>query len=222
MGSVRPGCPRSPSRFGACQREVGDANARLSQAQRAVRRCSAGRASRTHPRPLDPSRRARQRRSRGLRRESGRWRPAREEEFRSLARSRRASRSSATGSLGSRVWSGPRSPSSASTHPSVDSALNAVSPYARRPSSTSASPRAVRRRAQAAVMRHLGASDAIRHHPQHRARSHWQRVAAAPTARSSRLLVTPGRPVGRGDDHRRRRGVHPAGQRASAGRARRP
>jgi len=63
-----------------------------------------------------------------------------------------------TGTLGSRVWSGPAITVIGMDVPSVDDALNAVSPYARARLNVRVHPRQDPREAQAAVVRHLEAA----------------------------------------------------------------
>ena len=62
-----------------------------------------------------------------------------------------------TGTLGSRVWSGPAITVIGIDVPSVDDALNAVSPYARAKLNVRIHPRQDPKEAQAAVVRHLSA-----------------------------------------------------------------
>ena len=91
----------------------------------------------------------------GLRREEWTGGGSTEEEFRSLAEVEEGQPLIGTGSLGSRVWSGPAITVIGIDAPSVDSALNAVSPYARAKLNVRVHPEQYAAEAQAAVMRHL-------------------------------------------------------------------
>ncbi len=78
-----------------------------------------------------------------------------EEEFRTLAEVEDGQPLIGTGSLGSRVWSGPAITVIGIDAPSVDGALNAVQPYARAKLNVRVHPRQDAAEAQAAVVRHL-------------------------------------------------------------------
>jgi len=80
-----------------------------------------------------------------------------EEEFYKLAEVVDGQPLVGTGSLGSRVWSGPAITVIGIDAPSVDAALNAVQPYARAKINVRVHPRQKAEEAQAAVMRHLEA-----------------------------------------------------------------
>jgi acetylornithine deacetylase/succinyl-diaminopimelate desuccinylase-like protein len=91
----------------------------------------------------------------GLRREEWAGAGNTEEEFRSLAEVCDGQPLIGTGNLGSRVWSGPAITVVGIDAPSVDKALNAVSPYARAKLNLRVHPEQDAREAQAALMRHL-------------------------------------------------------------------
>ena len=78
-----------------------------------------------------------------------------EEEFRALAEVADGQPLIGTGSLGSRVWSGPAITVIGIDAPSVDDAVNAVSPYARAKLNLRVHPEQDAADAQAALMRHL-------------------------------------------------------------------
>ncbi len=78
-----------------------------------------------------------------------------DEEFRALAEVADGQPLIGTGSLGSRVWSGPAITVIGIDAPSVDDAINAVSPYARAKINVRVHPRQDAREAQAAVIDHL-------------------------------------------------------------------
>ncbi len=80
-----------------------------------------------------------------------------EAQFRELAEVAEGMPLIGTGTLGSRVWSGPAITIIGIDVPSVDHALNAVSPYARARLNVRVHPRQDPREAQAAVVRHLRA-----------------------------------------------------------------
>jgi cysteinylglycine-S-conjugate dipeptidase len=91
----------------------------------------------------------------GLRR--GEWAGASntEEEFRAAAEVEDGQPLIGTGSLGSRVWSGPAITVTGIDVPSVDDAVNAVSPYARAKLNLRVHPEQDARQAQVALVRHL-------------------------------------------------------------------
>jgi acetylornithine deacetylase/succinyl-diaminopimelate desuccinylase-like protein len=91
----------------------------------------------------------------GLRREEWIGASNTEEEFRALAEVADGQPLIGTGSLGSRVWSGPGITVIGIDVPSVDDAVNAVSPYARAKLNVRVHPEQDAADAQAAVMRHL-------------------------------------------------------------------
>ncbi len=78
-----------------------------------------------------------------------------EEEFRALAEVADGQPLIGTGNLGSRVWSGPGIAVTGIDAPSVDDAVNAVSPYARAKLNLRVHPEQDAGQAQAALMRHL-------------------------------------------------------------------
>ncbi len=80
-----------------------------------------------------------------------------EEEFRALAEIADGQPLIGTGGLGSRIWSGPAITVIGIDAPSVDGAVNAVSPYARARLNVRVHPRQDAREAQAAVVAHLAA-----------------------------------------------------------------
>jgi acetylornithine deacetylase/succinyl-diaminopimelate desuccinylase-like protein len=91
----------------------------------------------------------------GLRREEWTGGGPSEQEFRDLAEVVDGQPLVGTGSLGSRVWSGPAITVIGIDAPSVDSALNAVQPYARAKLNVRVHPRQDAAEAQAVVVRHL-------------------------------------------------------------------
>jgi len=91
----------------------------------------------------------------GLRREEWTGGGPSEQEFRELAEVVDGQPLVGTGTLGSRVWSGPAITVIGIDAPSVDSALNAVQPYARAKLNVRVHPRQDAAEAQAAVVRHL-------------------------------------------------------------------
>ena len=93
----------------------------------------------------------------GLRREPWTGESYSEEEFRELAEVRAGLPLLGTGDLGSRVWSGPAITVTGIDVPSVDGALNAVSPYARAKINLRVHPEQDAAEAQAALVRHLEA-----------------------------------------------------------------
>jgi acetylornithine deacetylase/succinyl-diaminopimelate desuccinylase-like protein len=93
----------------------------------------------------------------GLRREAWSGESYSDEEFRELAEVREGLPLQGTGDLGSRVWSGPAITVTGIDVPSVDTALNAVSPYARSKINLRVHPEQDAREAQAALVRHLEA-----------------------------------------------------------------
>jgi acetylornithine deacetylase/succinyl-diaminopimelate desuccinylase-like protein len=93
----------------------------------------------------------------GLRREAWSGESYSDEEFRELAEVREGLPLQGTGDLGSRVWSGPAITVTGIDVPSVDTALNAVSPYARAKINLRVHPEQDAREAQAALVRHLEA-----------------------------------------------------------------
>ena len=92
----------------------------------------------------------------GLRRDEWTGGGPSEEEFRALAEVVEGEPLIGTGTLGSRVWSGPAITVIGIDVPSVDGALNAVSPYARAKINVRVHPRQDAGEAQAAVIDHLG------------------------------------------------------------------
>lgn len=78
-----------------------------------------------------------------------------EEEFRNLAEVVDGQPLVGTGSLGSRIWSGPAITVIGIDAPTVDGALNAVQPHARAKLNVRVHPRQDAKEAQAAVIRHL-------------------------------------------------------------------
>jgi cysteinylglycine-S-conjugate dipeptidase len=91
----------------------------------------------------------------GLRREEWAGASNTEEEFRAAAEVEDGQPLIGTGSLGSRVWSGPAITVTGIDVPSVDDAVNAVSPYARAKLNLRVHPEQDARGAQAALVRHL-------------------------------------------------------------------
>jgi acetylornithine deacetylase/succinyl-diaminopimelate desuccinylase-like protein len=91
----------------------------------------------------------------GLRREEWTGGGSTEEEFRSLAEVVEGMPLFGTGSLGSRVWSGPAITVTGIDVPSVDKALNAVNPHARAVMNLRVHPEQEAAEAQAALVRHL-------------------------------------------------------------------
>jgi cysteinylglycine-S-conjugate dipeptidase len=91
----------------------------------------------------------------GLRREQWTGGGSTEEEFRALAEVVAGQPLIGTGNLGSRVWSGPGITVIGIDVPSVDDAVNAVSPYARAKLNVRVHPEQDAKEAQAAVIRHL-------------------------------------------------------------------
>ena len=91
----------------------------------------------------------------GLRREEWAGASNTEEEFRAAAEVADGQPLIGTGNLGSRVWSGPAITVIGIDVPSVDDALNAVSPYARAKLNLRVHPEQDAGQAQAALMRHL-------------------------------------------------------------------
>ncbi len=91
----------------------------------------------------------------GLRREEWTGAAYSEEEFRALAEIEPGLPLFGTGDLGSRLWSGPAITVTGIDVPSVDNALNAVSPYARASLNVRVHPEQDPAEAQAAVMAHL-------------------------------------------------------------------
>jgi acetylornithine deacetylase/succinyl-diaminopimelate desuccinylase-like protein len=91
----------------------------------------------------------------GLRREEWTGASNTEEEFRALAEVADGQPLIGTGNLGSRVWSGPGITVIGIDVPSVDDAVNAVSPYARAKLNLRVHPEQDAGQAQAALMRHL-------------------------------------------------------------------
>jgi acetylornithine deacetylase/succinyl-diaminopimelate desuccinylase-like protein len=93
----------------------------------------------------------------GLRREEWTGGGSTPEEFRALAEVEEGQPLIGTGSLGSRVWSGPAITVIGIDVPSVEGALNAVSPHARAIINVRVHPEQDAKEAQAAVIRHLEA-----------------------------------------------------------------
>ena len=93
----------------------------------------------------------------GLRREAWTGESYSDDEFRELAEVLPGTAAAGTGGLGSRVWSGPAITVTGIDVPSVDNALNAVSPYARAKINLRVHPEQDAREAQAALVRHLEA-----------------------------------------------------------------
>jgi acetylornithine deacetylase/succinyl-diaminopimelate desuccinylase-like protein len=93
----------------------------------------------------------------GLRREAWTGESYSDDEFRALAEVREGLPLQGTGDLGSRVWSGPAITVTGIDVPSVENALNAVSPYARAKINLRVHPEQDAREAQAALVRHLEA-----------------------------------------------------------------
>jgi acetylornithine deacetylase/succinyl-diaminopimelate desuccinylase-like protein len=93
----------------------------------------------------------------GLRREAWSGESYSDDEFRSLAEVEPGLPLQGTGDLGSRVWSGPAITVTGIDVPSVENALNAVSPYARAKINLRVHPEQDAREAQAALVRHLEA-----------------------------------------------------------------
>ena len=91
----------------------------------------------------------------GLRREEWTGGGNTEEEFRSLAEVLDGMPLIGTGTLGSRVWSGPAITVTGIDVPSVDKAVNSVSPHARATMNLRVHPEQDAAEAQAALMRHL-------------------------------------------------------------------
>jgi acetylornithine deacetylase/succinyl-diaminopimelate desuccinylase-like protein len=91
----------------------------------------------------------------GLRREEWTGASNTEEEFRALAEVQDGQPLIGTGNLGSRVWSGPAITVIGIDVPSVDNAVNAVSPYARAKLNLRVHPEQDAAESQAALMRHL-------------------------------------------------------------------
>ncbi len=91
----------------------------------------------------------------GLRREEWTGGGSSEDEFRSLAEVVEGQPLIGTGSLGSRVWSGPAITVTGIDAPSVDGALNAVQPYARAKLNVRVHPEQDAAEAQTAVVKHL-------------------------------------------------------------------
>ena len=91
----------------------------------------------------------------GLRREEWTGGGPTEDEFRDLAEVVDGQPLVGTGSLGSRVWSGPAITVIGIDVPSVDNALNAVQPFARAKLNVRVHPQQDAAEAQAAVVRHL-------------------------------------------------------------------
>jgi acetylornithine deacetylase/succinyl-diaminopimelate desuccinylase-like protein len=93
----------------------------------------------------------------GLRREAWAGESYSEREFRELAEVRAGLPLQGTGDLGSRVWSGPAITVTGIDVPSVDGALNAVSPHARAKINLRVHPEQDAAEAQVALVRHLEA-----------------------------------------------------------------
>jgi acetylornithine deacetylase/succinyl-diaminopimelate desuccinylase-like protein len=93
----------------------------------------------------------------GLRREAWTGEAYTDDEFRDLAEVRDGLPLQGTGDLGSRVWSGPAITVTGIDVPSVDGALNAVSPHARAKINLRVHPEQDAAEAQAALVRHLEA-----------------------------------------------------------------
>jgi cysteinylglycine-S-conjugate dipeptidase len=93
----------------------------------------------------------------GLRREEWTGESYSDDEFRELAEVVPGLPLIGSGGLGSRVWSGPAITVTGIDVPSVDGALNAVSPYARAKLNLRVHPEQDAREAQAALVRHLEA-----------------------------------------------------------------
>ncbi|MEW6555233.1 MAG: M20/M25/M40 family metallo-hydrolase [Actinomycetota bacterium] len=91
----------------------------------------------------------------GLRREEWKGGGNTEEEFRALAEVLDGLPLIGTGTLGSRIWSGPAITVTGIDVPSVDEAVNAVSPYARASLNLRVHPQQDAAEAQAALVRHL-------------------------------------------------------------------
>jgi len=94
----------------------------------------------------------------GLRREDWTGGGPSEDEFRELAEAADGVPLIGTGTLGSRVWSGPAITVIGVDVPSVEDSLNAVSPYARAKLNVRVHPQQDPAEAQAAVVRHLRAA----------------------------------------------------------------
>jgi acetylornithine deacetylase/succinyl-diaminopimelate desuccinylase-like protein len=94
----------------------------------------------------------------GLRREEWSGASYSDDEFRALAEIEPGLPLIGTGGLGSRIWSGPAITVTGVDVPSVDGALNAVSPYARATLNVRVHPEQDAGEAQAAVVRHLEAA----------------------------------------------------------------
>ena len=112
----------------------------------------------------------------GLRREEWTGGGPSEDEFRDLAEVVDGQPLVGTGSLGSRVWSGPAITVIGIDAPSVDNALNAVQPFARAKLNVRVHPQQDAAEAQAAVVAPPRASDALRHQAHGGARAHRQRL----------------------------------------------
>ena len=93
----------------------------------------------------------------GLRREEWTGASYSDEEFRELAEVGEGLPLMGTGGLGSRIWSGPAITVTGIDVPSVDNALNAVSPHARATMNLRVHPAQDAEEAQAALIRHLEA-----------------------------------------------------------------
>jgi len=93
----------------------------------------------------------------GLRREEWTGGGSTDEEFRALAEVESNQPLIGTGTLGSRVWSGPAVTVTGIDAPSVDGALNAVSPYARASLNVRLHPEQDAEEAQVAIIKHLEA-----------------------------------------------------------------
>ena len=124
-----------------------------------------------------------------------------EEEFRALAEVLEGLPLIGTGTLGSRVWSGPAITVTGIDVPSVDKAVNSVSPYARASLNLRVHPRAGRRGGPGGSHPSSAGSHALRH-PSPRARP-VRPATALPPAPPVRPIRPPGRP-GRRPGVRRR------------------
>ena len=168
------------------------------------------------------ARRARRRRRRGpAARASGRARPTADDEFRELGRgAATACRCSAPAASARACGPGRRSRSPASTCRRSTDALNAVSPYARAKINLRVHPEQDAVEAQAALVRHLEAREAVRDRARRRRRAR-PATASRPRrrARPTRRRARRGGGLGQRRRERGRRRLDPARQRAPGRRA---
>jgi cysteinylglycine-S-conjugate dipeptidase len=154
----------------------------------------------------------------GLRREEWTGASNTEEEFRTAAEVADGQPLIGTGNLGSRVWSGPAITVIGIDVPSVDDAVNAVSPYARAKLNLRVHPGAGCRRRAGGAGAAPGEAAAVRRPAAGPPGGHGERLCGPHLERGlcggAGGLV--GR-VGRGNGGDRRRRVHPAGQLAASG-----